>query len=247
MTVHLLRGMHFPTWMRLLRQHRVDWRYFWRVLDITGTSLVCWPMDIIEKAATRRTTRRVSVERPVFIVGHWRSGTTYLQQLLWKSGNFGCVSVFHCAAAGRFLTFGPLWRRVLSIAFPSGRAQDNVRLEVDGPAEEESAMARISDQAFDHCYHFPRDARQIIRRSVLFENRKDLENEWARVYADFIEKVTQELAGSQLLLKNPANTARISKLVEMYPDARFIHIYRNPYEVFYSTRKMWQSLIAQQT
>lgn len=247
MADHLLRGMHFPTWIRLLRQHNVEWRYVWRIMDITMTSLACWPMDIIEKAVTRRTSHSISVEQPVFIIGHWRSGTTYLQQLLWSSGDFGCVSMFHCAAAGRFIAFGPLWRRVLSVLFPSGRAQDNVHLEIDGPAEEESAMARISDQAFDHCYHFPGDAKQIITRSVLFEDGKSSKSEWMHIYAGFIESVTLELSGRRLLLKSPANTARISTLARMYPDARFIHIYRNPYEVFYSTRKMWQTLIAQQS
>jgi hypothetical protein len=48
--------------------------------------------------------------------------------------------------------------------------------------------------------------------------------------------------GKPLLLKNPSNTARIPFLLSMFPNARFIHIYRNPYEIFFSCRKMLLSL-----
>lgn len=44
--------------------------------------------------------------------------------------------------------------------------------------------------------------------------------------------------GKRFLSKNPPNTARISTLLELFPEAKFIHIYRSPYLVYLSTKKM---------
>jgi hypothetical protein len=48
------------------------------------------------------------------------------------------------------------------------------------------------------------------------------------------------MGGKQLVLKNPANTARIKFLLESYPNAKFIHIYRNPYTIYLSTRYFYK-------
>ena len=47
----------------------------------------------------------------------------------------------------------------------------------------------------------------------------------------------------RFLSKNPANTARIPLLLEMYPEARFIHIYRNPVDVILSTRHFFSHMM----
>jgi len=53
-----------------------------------------------------------------------------------------------------------------------------------------------------------------------------------------MKAVTYSNHGKRLVLKNPPNTARITTLMELFPDARFIHIYRNPYKVYLSTKRM---------
>ena len=51
------------------------------------------------------------------------------------------------------------------------------------------------------------------------------------------------MGGRRLVLKNPANTGRIRALLNLFPDAKFIHIYRNPYDVFLSTVWLQRSVI----
>src|SRR5581483_11720823 len=41
--------------------------------------------------------------------------------------------------------------------------------------------------------------------------------------------------GRPLILKSPPHTARIRLLLKLFPDARFVHIRRDPYAVFRST------------
>jgi len=44
-------------------------------------------------------------------------------------------------------------------------------------------------------------------------------------------------------LKSPPHTARIRLLLDVFPEARFVHIHRNPYAVFQSARHSAQKLV----
>jgi hypothetical protein len=44
-------------------------------------------------------------------------------------------------------------------------------------------------------------------------------------------------------LKAPANTARVKQILELYPDAKFIHIHRNPCEVYSSTLHLLKKIL----
>ena len=46
-----------------------------------------------------------------------------------------------------------------------------------------------------------------------------------------------------MILKNPVNTARVAKLLELFPEAKFIHIYRSPYDVFKSVQNFRKTLM----
>lgn len=242
MGVHPLLGMHLPTWVSLLRRYPVEAAYLGRLAQVSISSLACWPMDLVEDALTASARAAARPREPLFVLGHWRSGTTWLQQLLATHPDLAYVSSYHCGAAGRFLSFGPLWRAIVGVAAPRGRPMDAVRLSPGGPAEEDGGMVRISDQAFDHCFVFPRAARAIVRRAVLLDDPGD-RADWSARYGDFLARVHLDVGGRRLMLKTPANTARVAALDALYPDARFVHIHRCPYEVYASTLKMWRKLV----
>ena len=44
------------------------------------------------------------------------------------------------------------------------------------------------------------------------------------------------------MVKSPPHTARVRTLLELYPDAKFVHIVRNPYDLYVSTINLWKSL-----
>jgi hypothetical protein len=54
--------------------------------------------------------------------------------------------------------------------------------------------------------------------------------------------VTLVNRGRRLILKSPPHTCRIQTLLELFPDARFVHIVRDPYVVYASTLNLWRSL-----
>ena len=46
----------------------------------------------------------------------------------------------------------------------------------------------------------------------------------------------------RIVLKSPTHTARVKTLLEVFPDARFVHIVRDPLALFPSTMRLWNTL-----
>src|SRR5205823_6939054 len=65
---------------------------------------------------------------------------------------------------------------------------------------------------------------------------------WQRGLLHFVRQLTWRAGGKRLVLKSPPHTARVRLLVELFPDARFVHIVRDPRRVFPSTVWLWKSL-----
>jgi hypothetical protein len=64
---------------------------------------------------------------------------------------------------------------------------------------------------------------------------------WKRTFRRFLQRLTFK-DPRPLILKSPTHTCRIRTLLEIFPDARFVHIVRNPYVVFPSTVSLWKTL-----
>jgi len=58
----------------------------------------------------------------------------------------------------------------------------------------------------------------------------------------FLKSLTFLQPEKRVVLKSPPHTGRIKALLERYPDAKFIHIHRNPYSIFPSTYNLWMRL-----
>jgi hypothetical protein len=113
---------------------------------------------------------------------------------------------------------------------------DNVEIGPEFADEEEYALGNLSPYSFYHALSFPKRMREIFDRGVLFEGVSDrVRARWLSTYHRFLKKVSFSSGGRQLLLKNPANTARVGMLLELFPEAKFIHVYRNPFVVYSST------------
>ena len=58
-------------------------------------------------------------------------------------------------------------------------------------------------------------------------------------------KLQLQHPGQRLLIKNPVYTARVGLLRVLFPNAKFVHIYRNPYIVFQSMKNFYHTLLAE--
>lgn len=246
-TQHSLFGISMKNWVYLVgRNGGIDRNYFGRGIFITVTSLCNAPGRMIFKLRYGSKINKTTIQYPpVFIVGHWRSGTTYLHELLSQDPQFCYVSLWNTLLPDSFLIFEQM-KKFLSRFLPSKRPMDEIKVEMDGPYEDEAALAVLLPWSFFHCIHFPRNAEEQYQKAVHFNGLSTEEKaQWKATYLTFIKTVIFANKGKRLLSKNPSNTARIPTLLELFPQARFIHIYRDPYMVYLSTKKMRHNVLNQ--
>ncbi len=196
------------------------------------------PFSGIEKIRWSERVQRYRIPRdPVFIVGHWRSGTTHLHNLLSHDPQFSFLDFGQTAMPHNLLgaTRG-IARGVVARGLPKKRGYDNVDLTIDAPQEEEMALGSLNPLGYYTAYYFPADMVSHFERTVFFEGVTAEEYEGFRnAYRSLVKKLSIARNGKQLLFKNPPSTARIALLKELFPGARFIYIHRNPYEVHASS------------
>jgi hypothetical protein len=237
---HPLFGISFKNWIELLNSNGgIDRKYYSRGTFITLASIAMMPIHVFSRFKYESKINNTEINSPpVFIIGHWRSGTTYLHELLSQDPQFCYVSLWNTLLPDGFLVLNP-FKKFLANFLPKQRPMDEIKVEIDGPYEEEAAIAVLNKWSFFHCLHFARNADEQYLKSIHFENLNDDEIiNWKNNYLKFMKAITFANDNKRLLLKNPANTARIPTLLELFPNAVFIHIYRNPYKVYLSTIKM---------
>ncbi len=223
----------------------MDVRLSGRAALMAAASVAGAPLALAESLTVRRKLRDTTVQPPIFIVGHWRSGTTHLHNLLCQDPTFGYLTMFQAMAPDCSLVGGSWLRQVLSRVMPAHRPMDEMDWPLDAPQEEELALGKVLPWSFYNQFLFPRRARELFDKYVLFRGAgpDDIEN-WKRQYLRILKVASLHAGGRRLVLKNPVNTARISLLFDMFPTARFIHIHRDPYEVFSSTRNLHRKVLA---
>ncbi len=239
----------FLSWLKLIRISKgIDRRYIPRFLFVTLSTLLTSPLRIYERIRYSKNVRGTSIHpSPVFIVGHWRTGTTHLHNLLCRDGNFGYLSTFQAFAPGMSLVGEKLFKeplaRIARKRHPT-REIDNIPLSFDAPEEEDLAVANLSPYSFLHLYTFPRQAPYFFERYALFRDLpKGTLDRWKEIYLSVMRKATLHSGGKHLLIKNCADSGRIPALLDMFPRARFIHITRNPYDVYRSTLFLYRTVL----
>ncbi len=240
-----ISGTNLINWFRLLRENnfKISLRYLPRALFVSFTTLLTAPLALYEKLRYHRQIKQTEITKPpVFIIGHWRSGTTYLHNLLSKDQNFTYVTNIQAFMPSIFISGGKLIRPILKRILPKKRRMDNIELGVLEPQEEEYAMANLTNMSLYLGMVFPRSLQKYSRYCSLDGLPEKTVKRWKKVFKRFLQKITFASSGKQLVLKNPSNTFRVKLLLEMFPNAKFIHIYRNPYDVFPSTLYLYDKM-----
>jgi hypothetical protein len=179
---------------------------------------------------------------PIFILGHWRSGTTFLHNLLIQDDQFLYPRIFEVIHPYAFLYLREKYIESIKKHEVKNRPMDNVKNDPMSAGEEEFAMAALTLKSPIVGWVFPKRY-EYYERYLDFQNvdKSEIED-WKNVYIDYLEKINSDKEKT-LILKSPTNTARIKILLEMFPNAKFINIHRNPYDVYSSTRKLHNTAI----
>jgi hypothetical protein len=234
---HPLQGMTLGDWWAVLRRHRfaVDLQHSPRALVQTAFSVSNSINVQIERWRFARQIEDARVEVPLFILGHYRSGTTHLHNLLALDPQFAAPTFFQVFNPHTFLTTERLAAPVAERLIGRRRFQDEMAQGAGMPSEDEFALCTMTGLSPYMGWCFPGDGVEYDCY-MTFRGVPDKEvARWGHAMTTFLKKLTVRF-GRPLLLKSPPHTARIRLLLGLFPDARFVHIHRNPYDVFRSER-----------
>ncbi len=244
---HPLLSTTLGTLLECFRQYNWPDRHFRRrAFNLLAVAALRTPLHHLERWRVRKRVEEHDLAGPpIFIIGHWRSGTTHLHQLFSRDPQFGFVTLMQAAFPLDFLT--SVGAPLVAALLPPTRLVDQMPISIDSPWEEEMAMACFGPLSFFHAFFFPHEARRIYRSAVHFDDvAPERIARWWHDYLYFLKKVQCAQSRRRLVIKNPANSARVATLRERFPGAKFIHIHRHPEEVYASTmllhrqaRKAW--------
>ncbi|MHA1774169.1 MAG: sulfotransferase family protein [Candidatus Heimdallarchaeota archaeon] len=218
---------------------------YWYRFGMTNliTSLYA-PLRIAERIRFGRKIKKVKITAaPVFIIGHWRTGTTLLHYLLSLDDGWAFAINKEVYLPFLMFTAQKLVDKMLDFALPERRPMDDVKLGKDLPGEEEFALAIRGVKSFYYSFMFPRNIHHYSKYLTMKTCSKKEREKWKRRYYNFLQKLTLKKNGKRLLLKSPTNTGRIDLLQELFPKAKFIFLKRNPYETYVSTKHLFQKLL----
>ena len=242
--IHPLTGADLGTLLRLLRQNGLPARRHAPALGLAALSAAGRaPLSGLEAGLSALRRRRTDDPAPVFIVGHWRSGTTHLFNLLSAGAPVGYATPISVGLPWDVLLLGRALRPLLERAIPQQRGIDAMAVTPDSPQEDELALASMTAPSYFHGVYFPRRFARHMAAGLFFDGCSAADRRrWQRALRRFTEK-TAATGPGPVLIKNPAHTSRIDAIREVWPDARFVHVVRDPHAVLQSTRRMFADLL----
>jgi hypothetical protein len=237
-------GMSLGGWLRLLARNRfaVSPSRIPLALVVTLCSLGNSGLKWLQWLLLGRRVARVEVpDDPLFIVGHWRTGTTMLHEVLALDDRHRAPTTYECLCPNHFLLSESLARRWLRMLVPKKRPFDNVRMSLDRPQEDESALANRGLPSTFLTVAFPNRPLQDRQYFDLEGLSPGKLQRWRQGLLQFYRELLCRRRG-RLVLKSPQHTFRIPVLLEMFPRARFVYLVRDPFVVFSSTVHFWRTM-----
>ncbi len=192
------------------------------------------PFRFIEYLIFNRKIKRATITKPpIFIIGHWRNGTTYLHNLMTVDKQFAYFNMFEMVYPHIFLGFERLFKPFFTLTLPKKRPMDNVLINFDTPQEEENGIANLCSLSINIACVFPNNRDRYLKYGNFKKVSEKEIKIWKLTYLKYLKKLSIKNMGKQLLIKSPANTFRIALLHDLFPEAKFIHIKRDPYTTFF--------------
>jgi hypothetical protein len=149
-------GMTFGVWLNLLIQNRfsVSPSRLPLAASVTLTSIMNSGLAFISKAVHDDRANRTSIRKPpLFLIGHWRTGTTLVHELMMMDDQFNCPNTYQCVCPHHFPLTGKWLPAALNWTLPTHRVMDNMRISLGSPQERSKGSGFFPNQ-----FQFPRQA-----------------------------------------------------------------------------------------
>lgn len=213
----------------------LSWRRWSRVALLPGAVLMNTIAAGFERLLFGSRIRRAKIDpAPLIVLGHWRSGTTLLHNLLVNDGRYSFCNTYQCFFPFHFLSTEWFIKPLTGWMMPKSRPMDNVAVGWDSPQEDEMPLCLMT-MTSPYVMALRPDHLPTYGR---FFNPDHMTDEERHNYLEAMRVFFQKLAVRDprpLCLKSPGNTFRMRMLHKLFPDARYVYIYRDPLAVIRSS------------
>ncbi len=237
-------GGEVSGWLRLLHRNHyaIAPRYFHWALIISLFTVRNTLLSSLQELIWGRRVRQTDIRLdPLFIIGHWRSGTTWLHELLTVDPRHTYPTTYACIFPGHFLLTERYIPWLLRFITPPRRPMDNMALAWERPQEDEFALCNLGQPSPYLTFAFPNHPQHYPEYFDLETVPPEARQRWQRCLLRFLKQLTLR-EPQRIVLKSPMHTYRLKVLRELFPQASFVHIIRDPYVVIPSTIHTWHTL-----
>ncbi len=243
--VNTLLGCKYSVLKKIERVFTIDLKFRDIFIRSKAISRIMTFISTFDDIRYRQLEKMVTIEKPpVFIIGHWRSGTTFIHNLLSCMSDAAYPTTFHTVFPNNLFAFKGIIKWIMQFFLPKRRPVDGVKMDSSNPQEEEIAFGNAFFFSYYYLFYFPKEYHEIAERFLFVEHITDEEkSQFAKNYLRFIKQTMINTGGSRYISKNPPNTARIPILLTMFPDAKFIYLSRDPYETLVSTFRFCKAFL----
>jgi hypothetical protein len=240
-------GMTLRAWLKLLKAGKfriVPIRWGMALIITVLAVILNSPWAFLQRIFYGKKIKETQLaDAPIFVIGHWRSGTTLLHEYIIRAPRFSFADTFACFAPEHFVLTRFFLRPFAAVLMPKKRPIDNMEAGFDRPQEDEFALASMGLPSPYRNIIFPNNRPFIDTEYLTLRNISEQQRtKWLNGLEYFVKALTYLSPGKRIVLKSPPHTGRIKVILERFPDARFVHIHRNPYSIFPSTYNLWMRL-----
>ena len=244
----LFDGMKLSTMFKFF-QHKpsLHWKRAPRIITLPFFCAYNSVMGSVENLIWGRRIRETAITHPpIFILGYWRSGTTLLHNLMTIDPRHTYPSLYQTVFPWHFLTTQKVATSLTSWMVPKSRPMDNVAVSWDAPQEDDVALCAMCLVSPYMLLARPFDT-ESWTQSFRIEDLPDSERQaWEHSITLLMKKITVQ-HDKPIVLKSPAHTYRVQALTRLFPNAKFVYIQRNPYDVFNSSMHLRHAMIEENT
>jgi hypothetical protein len=242
-SVNTLVGCKYSILKELEAEYDIEKKYHKKYLLSKGASLITSGLSYFDELRFRSLSRNLEITAPpIYVLGHWRSGTTLLHNLLCSFKNVSYPTTYQTVFPNNLFFLSRLIKGIMQFYLPEKRLIDKVKMHVDFPQEEDFALLNEAGFSFYLWFFFPQDHQRIVDEFLTLSTQNSLKRQkYQQGYMRFVKRCITNVGGNQYVAKNPPNMARIPFLLGLFPGSRFVYIERNPYEVLMSTYKFFNS------
>lgn len=198
--------------------------------------------------------KNITSPDPIFIIGNYRSGSTFFHRLLLSDQQFTCLKAWEIYFAPaivhrKFIRFILKLSKLFGSPVQKGvDSLDKLMNDIYSTHQTGLYTFEQDSQLFYHTWSsfnifavfpFPENAKKYIYYDQMVPERERKGH--FRYYRGVLQRHLYLQSDSIYLSKNPDFTPAVNTLLEEFPKARFINLVRSPEQMIPSSINLWAS------